>query len=92
MSRFHTARYLNRRQWEAARRATLDRSGWRCEDCGRAGRLEVHHVTPISVDFSRRFDLDNLKVLCKDCHLRAHDKTPEGPQTKAWRVSVDELR
>ena len=25
----------------------LERAGWRCERCGKAGRLEVHHVRPL---------------------------------------------
>ena len=31
-------------RWAALRRFVLDRDGWRCQRCGRYGRMEVHHV------------------------------------------------
>lgn len=56
-----------------------------CEECGRAempgimeSKLSVHHRRPISsfsnIEEKRRaaFDPDNLHVLCKTCHDRAH--------------------
>ena len=33
--------------WERIRRAAFERDGWRCCACGRPGRLEAHHVTPL---------------------------------------------
>ena len=51
------------------RRRILDERGWRCEDCGRAGRLELHHV--IAVEDGGDDSPDNLKVLCRPCHCAA---------------------
>ena len=31
-------------QWQAIRDVVLARAGWRCQACGRGGRLDVHHV------------------------------------------------
>ena len=45
MSRAH--RRLDRRRWDHVRRVALDRDGWRCQCCGQAGRLKVHHVVPL---------------------------------------------
>ena len=66
------------------RRELLDERGWRCEECGLAGRLEVHHAVPVSVDPSRRYDPTNCVILCSGCHVEAH--RPEvSPDEAAWR-------
>ena len=46
---FHERRHhsLNHRRWAAVRRFVLERDGWRCVHCGRAGRLECDHITPL---------------------------------------------
>ena len=38
---------LNKRRWEQVRRRVLHRDGWRCTKCGKAGKLEAHHVIPL---------------------------------------------
>lgn len=40
-----------------------------CEACGTSHQLEVHHITPVSVDPSKELDFDNLITLCVRCHL-----------------------
>lgn len=68
----------------ASRRARiLDRDGYRCRDCGRPGRLEVHHVDGDAMNDAD----DNLRTLCRTCHLAAHRK----PEDEAWRAMVAEL-
>ena len=37
----------SRRQWARVRLAVLDRDSWRCQKCGKAGRLEVDHIKPL---------------------------------------------
>lgn len=37
-----------------------------CERCGSEENLEVHHITKIKDGGTN--DLDNLLLLCKDCH------------------------
>ena len=66
MSRNHLA--LNFARWSRARRQALRRDQYRCRSCGRPGRLEVHHETPLSSG-GAPFDLDNLKSLCRSCHI-----------------------
>ena len=55
-------------RWERLRRYVLDRDGWRCRECGKAGLLEVHHVQPIR-DGGAAWDADNLRTLCRGCHI-----------------------
>ena len=73
------------RPWVRLRRAVLDRDGWRCQRCGRAGRLEAHHANGDPSDDRA----DNLLTLCRGCHIRAH-RRPLTPAEAAWRALVRE--
>lgn len=66
------------------------RAGGRCERCGKPGRLQADHVTPVSQGGSH--ELANLQALCEGCHQaktaregggfrRAQDPAPQ-PRTK----------
>jgi len=67
----------------------LDRDGWRCQQCGKAGMLEVHHVRALKDGGAAR-DADNLTTSCRGCHIQAH-RPPVGPRARAWRALVDAL-
>jgi 5-methylcytosine-specific restriction endonuclease McrA len=63
--------YLRSRGWKERRRLALRRAANRCQDCGAAGKLDVHHRT------YRRWgnELPNdLRVLCAKCHRRRHSR------------------
>ena len=64
-------RGLNRKRWAGVRRRVLDRDGWRCVTCGKAGRLECDHKVPMFrlAEGADPYDLDNLQTLCRKCHL-----------------------
>lgn len=66
------------------RREVLDRDGWRCRDCGRPGRLEVHHVKPIRERPDLALVPDNCLTLCVRCHLKRH-RRPETDAERRWR-------
>ena len=57
--------------WAPLRQAALERDGWRCRECSRAGALEVHHAHPVHLGGHTP---DNLISLCPDCHIRMHSK------------------
>ena len=86
-SRFLAA--LNRRRWARVRRAAFERDGWRCVVCGRPGRLEAHHVTPLHKG-GTPYDLGNLKTLCRSCHIERHRRQLT-PGEAAWQALVDDL-
>ena len=67
MSKQHTR--LNRAAWEKARKAALIRDGYRCRNCGKAGRLEVDHIVPLEKK-GAAYDLANLRTLCRSCHIK----------------------
>ena len=78
----------SRRQWGKVRLNVFDRDGWACVKCGKAGRLEADHVTPLE-DGGALYDLGNLQTLCRGCHF---DKTrgerrgrETDPEVEKWR-------
>ena len=93
MSRHHTP--LNRTQWTTVRRAVFERDGWRCVECGKAGRLEVDHVTPMQREPGQDpFDPNGLQTLCRSCHIEKTAKENRRaltPAEIAWRDLVLEL-
>ena len=89
MSQHHAA--LHQGRWEASRQAKFTEVGRRCEQCGRAGRLEVHHIEELRHG-GAPYELTNLRVLCRSCHIAYH-KTRKfiTPTAQAWRVLVEEM-
>ena len=88
MSKNHQA--LNRARWGSVRRRTLHRDGWRCQQCGAAGRLEVHHLVPLA-EGGAPYDLDNLQTLCRPCHFKTFPRKVQPPEVQAWLDLVADL-
>lgn len=82
------ARFYSSAAWRAARAAALARDGYRCTECGRAGRLEVHHVKAMG-DGGAPLDVDNLKTLCRACHFRAEPRRVQRTERNRWREAID---
>ena len=74
--------------WERLRRQAFDRDGRRCQQCGRAGRLEAHHV--VELGHGGTNDQNNLLTLCRACHIDGHRRErPKGGDE--WLAVVREL-
>ena len=92
MSRHHVK--LNRKRWEWVRRQVLDRDGWRCAQCGKAGRLEVDHLVPLEKG-GQPYAMENLGAKCRPCHFaktaieRGGKPTVIGAERQAWGRLVD---
>ena len=69
------------------RRAALKRSGWRSEVSGLAGRLECHHILPLSQGGEHL--LSNVVVLTREEHRAIH-RPPPDPDREAWTVFLEE--
>ena len=68
MSRHHTR--LDARRWAVVRRAVFERDDYRCVMCGRAGRLECDHITPLEREPGQDpCDPNGLQALCRSCHI-----------------------
>ena len=85
MSRYH--QLLDARRWTLTRRQVFDRDGWRCRECGKAGRLECHHVVALERG-GAPFEVDNVIALCRGCHLAEHadERDRLHPDRAAWRA------
>ena len=91
MSHHHVR--LRARRWAAVRRVVFERDGWRCVMCGRAGKLECDHITPMRRG-GDRWALDNLQTLCRECHVektRGDWRPPLTDAERDWRAFVGEL-
>ena len=93
MSRNHV--HFNKRRWDAVRCAVFERDGWRCVECGKAGRLECDHVAPLQREPGQDpYDPNSLQTLCRACHIektRGENRRPLTPAEKAWRALVVDL-
>lgn len=62
--------------WQRKRSFIIRRDGNLCREClyngvYTSGDLQVHHITPLAVDFSKRLDDNNLITLCGYHHEQA---------------------
>ena len=86
MSRHHN--HLNAHRWAIVRRAVLKRDNFRCVECGKAGRLEVDHISPLQREPGQDpYDVNGLQTLCRACHI---EKTPprKSPPVDACRAGM----
>ena len=93
MSKHHLK--VNRNLWRLLRLRALERDGWRCTTCGRAGVLEVDHRKALHQGGAAH-DLNNLQALCRGCHIKkSMTETGKRPRrnerTERWQALVDEL-
>lgn len=61
--------YLKTPEWDGRRRQALYDAGYRCERCGAASPLDVHHLTYRNI-FNEA--PEDLQALCRPCHNWIH--------------------
>lgn len=61
---------LGRSSYREIREKVLERDGWRCQRCGRATDLQIHHIRFRSMLGDD--EPDNLITLCCRCHASTH--------------------
>lgn len=69
-------------QWQQCRDAYYNKAGGLCEECLKRGIIRpgviVHHKIPLTPenvnDPSIAYNFDNLELLCRDCHAKAHGR------------------
>ena len=76
--------------WRALRQTMIRCSGHKCNRCGRGGRLELHHIKPLEKG-GRKYDPDNLEVLCRQCHFMHHDPYGLAAAREQWNGYMEEL-
>ena len=73
------------KKYKVIRERMLDKKKYRCEKCGKGGRLEIHHIIPIWKGGSF-WDEKNMMVLCRKCHIDHHryDKSKSVTGRQEW--------
>jgi 5-methylcytosine-specific restriction protein A len=61
---------LKPEEYTVVRKRVLERDGWRCQDCGAAQNLQVHHMKARSQLGGDA--MHNLITLCVICHRERH--------------------
>lgn len=65
------------REWAVAVKHVWQRDQAMCQRCGMPargrGKFHIHHIVPFSVEESRT-NVENLMLLCPDCHFWVHSK------------------
>jgi hypothetical protein len=52
------------------RKVVYERDGYKCVLCGKKGDINADHIKPFSLYPELRFDINNGRTLCKDCHKK----------------------
>lgn len=67
--------YMQSPEWAERRKAKLTEAGYHCERCPSRERLEVHHRSYQNFGRER---MEELEVLCHDCHAAEHGEDWDG--------------
>ena len=89
MSKHHTKHGLKGGRYERFRRAMMERARYRCECCGKAGKLELHHIHRLE-DGGDPWAPANCQILTRECHLAVtrtenEQKNPKPAGFQAWQ-------
>lgn len=65
--------FLRSSYWRCIRKIKLEQAGGKCQICGSKTNLNVHHNT-YAHHYKEHKHLEDLVVLCSDCHSTFHKK------------------
>ena len=75
-------------RWRAFRQRVFRERGRFCERCGFPGRLEIHHRVEVDAG-GALYDLGNVEVLCRSCHIAHHHPDSQSPERLDWLRFVE---
>lgn len=65
-------KFYSSREWRRVRKSVMEEFGGLCKMCAKFDMIVeadvVDHIVPISADYSKRLEKDNLQPLCHSCH------------------------
>lgn len=81
--------FYQTKEWRTLRAQKFASANGLCERCYAKGIIcageEVHHKIPIEENWDLRLDIDNLILLCSECHNEQHDRvSPLQRFNKFW--------
>lgn len=66
-------------------RKVFIRDKFKCVLCGKNSKLNAHHILSFSEHEEKRFTMDNLVTLCKDCHfVKVHNNHTKSLANKCY--------
>ena len=77
----HSWRY---KMWK---KSVLERDGYKCVQCGGIESLQVDHIKEFAWYPELRFDVNNGRVLCYECHRKTDTW---GPRYRSCSLSISE--
>ena len=61
-------------RWQKRRLEALQAAGFRCQKCPASDKtLHVHHLFYVPGRMPWEYELEDLLVVCDDCHAKGHD-------------------
>ena len=91
MANWYTRNNVNAAKWRRFRLTILERDNYRCTLCGKAGRLEIDHHTPLEYG-GDVFGESNCRALCRPCHFGVTKEQNRGrgysQERKDWQVLI----
>ena len=60
--------------WKNWREKVFQRDNYLCQECEVGGYLEPHHIIPLRVDPTKRYEVENGISLCSPCHRKTFRK------------------
>ena len=66
--------YLQSIEWQELRTQALARANNQCECCHSTERLEAHHTSYLHLGEADSNELNDLAILCRNCHQALHNK------------------
>lgn len=82
-------KYITSKEWKEKKEKLFDLRGKECEQCGYTHRLHVHHLTYENLGYEK---MDDLQILCYQCHMSKHDKYFEKFVLKIPPLKKGEIR
>lgn len=82
MAKAFARKFYSSKAWQECRNEYMKRAHYLCENCLRKGIYKpaeiVHHIIeidPVTIERPEiALNFDNLELLCRECHARAHDQ------------------
>jgi len=91
----HSKHITRTRRWQELRLEILRRDRWQCRECGKPGRLEVHHIKRVRDFPDLAYDPANLMCLCGSCHTKVTrvecGLNPAKPINAGWQEAISQL-
>lgn len=78
---------------ETVQKKVFERDGYTCQLCGQeGGKLQVDHIQSWADYAEGRFDINNCRTLCMDCHYAITFGKPMPQEVRAWGHNLSKVK